>query len=338
MTDRRRTLRALLTPRQVRAAVGGLWLLDAALQAQPHLFTAEWWRNDLAQSVMGQPPTVARSILWAIGHITVHPALWNGMVVAVQTLLGFSLLAGRFERAAIVASIPWALGVWWIGEGFGALPTGFGLFAAGAPGPVLYYPLLGVLAWPHKSQSASSSPLRAVRPDGLIGAPAMVWAALWAGGATLLVVPWRFGASTVLRANLEEHSLDQPPWLAGTSHHAYQFAGAHPLLVPLVLAVAEAGIGLGVFFPKARPSALCAGIVLAVVFWVVFENLGGIAGGDATDPGSAPLLIVLGLFSWTEIVGLQANPATLEASACAPAVRHLELQRVPGFQRLAISR
>lgn len=298
---------ALLTRRQVRAAVGGLWLLDAALQAQPHLFAADWWHNDLAQSVMGQPPNVARSILWVVDHIAMHPAPWNSLFVAVQASFGIFLLAGRFERAAIVASIPWALGIWWVGEGFSSLPAGFGLFAAGAPGPVLYYPLLGVLAWPHKSGSVTSRPPDATNADTPTRTAAVVWAALWVGGAALLVVPWRFGPARVLRANLEERSLGQPAWLAGTSHHAYQLIGAHPLLVPVLLATAQASIGLGVFFVKARRAALGAGLVAALVFWVVFENLGGIPGGDATDPGAALLLIILCLSLWTRVVAPRAG-------------------------------
>jgi hypothetical protein len=302
VNDAGRTGGAALTRRQVRAAVGGLWLLDAALQAQPHLFAADWWHNDLAQSVMGQPPTIARSILWVVNHIALHPAPWNSLFVAVQALFGICLLAGRFERAAIAASIPWALGIWWVGEGFAGLATGFGLFAAGAPGPVLYYPLLGLLAWPQKPRSATCRPAAAPSLDAPTRTAAMLWAALWAGGAALLAVPWRFGQATVLRANLEEHSLGQAPWLAGTSRQAYHPIGAHPLLAPVVLTFAQALIGLGVLFPTARRAALGAGLVAALAFWIVFENLGGILGGDATDPGAAPLLIILGLSLWTRVV------------------------------------
>lgn len=314
MTDACRGDGALLSRRQVRTTVGGLWLLDAVLQAQPHLFAADWWHNDLAQSVMGQPPAVARSILWVVDHIALHPAAWNSLFVAVQAMFGIFLLAGRFERVAIVASIPWALGIWWIGEGFSALPAGFGLFAAGAPGPVLYYPLLGVLAWPHRSDSVTSCPPDATSADAPTRSAEVVWAALWVGGAALLVVPWRFGPARVLRANLEERSLGQPAWLAGTSHHAYQLIGAHPLLVPVLLATAQASIGLGVFFVKARRAALSAGLLAALVFWVVFENLGGIPGGDATDPGAALLLIILCLSLWTRVVEPSAGQGQAPAA------------------------
>ena len=283
----------LLTRRHVRVAVGALWLLDAGLQAQPHLFNAEWWRDDLSQSVMGQPALVARSILSAVGLIAAHPAAWNAAFVAAQAMIGLCLVSGRFERAAIAASIPWALGIWWIGEGLGGLPTGFGLFAAGAPGPVLYDPLLELLAWPHPAPA----PTKTGRTSGVSLAAGEVWAALWASGA-VLAIPFTFAPGRVLRANLAEHSLDQPAWLAGISHHVSALVGDHPVLIPAALAAVEAAIGVGVFFRPARRVALGAGIAAAVVVWFAFENLGGIPGGDATDPGAAPLLIILALSMW----------------------------------------
>lgn len=287
----------LLTRRHVRVAVGALWLLDAGLQAQPHLFNAGWWRDDLSQSVMGQPALVARSILSAVGLIAAHPAAWNAAFVAVQAMIGLCLVSGRFERAAIAASIPWALGIWWIGEGLGGLPTGFGLFAAGAPGPVLYYPLLGLLAWPHPTPPRPV-PARTERTSGVSLAAGGVWAALWASGA-ILTVPFKFAPGRVLSANLEEHSLGQPAWLAGISRHTSGLVAAHPVLVPAVLAAVEAAIGIAIFFPPLRRLGLGAGIAAAGLFWFAFENLGGLPGGDATDPGSAPLLIILALSLWT---------------------------------------
>ena len=272
--------------------LGALWLLDAALQAQPHLFGAEWWHDDLAQSVMGQPSPIARSILWVVNRMAGHSAVWNTSFVIAEAILGLCLLAGRLERAAITASIPWALGIWWIGEGFGSLPSGFGLSAAGSPGPVLLYPLLGLLAWPSPSERPRLPP-SAVHADGALAG----WAALWVGGAAMLL-PWKFAPGRVLQANLEEHSVDQPRWLAGIAHHTYQLVGAHPLLVPVALATAEVLVGLGVLHGRSQRMALAVGILLSVVFWVVFQELGGIVGGDATDPGIAPLLVLLAFAMW----------------------------------------
>jgi hypothetical protein len=275
-----------VTARGVRACLGGLWLIDAALQAQPHFFGTDWWHNDLAESVMGQPEPVSRSILWATGHLAAHAISANILVIAIQAVIGLALVLGRFERAAIVASIPWSLGVWWIGEGFGALPTGFALLAAGAPGPVLLYPLIGLLAWPAAGHEGDC----AIPKRSAIAC----WAAVWVGGA-ILALPWRFPAARMLQANIEQNGLGQPAWIAHVSHFAYELVGSHPLLLPAVLFVVQVGIGAGAIAQSTRRYSLAAGVALAHVFWVTVQALGGLASGAATDTGPVPLLVLLAL-------------------------------------------
>lgn len=273
-----------VSARGVRALLGALWLIDAALQARPHFFTYDWWHNDLAESVMGQPEPVSRSILWATDHLAAHATAANTAAVIVQAAVGLALLLGRLERTAIAVSIPWALGVWWLGEGFGALPTGFAVLAAGAPGPVLFYPLIGLLAWPRTGQEVDRAMPRR--------AGVTCWVAIWAGGA-LLGLPWRFPAATMLQANAEQNNLGQPAWLTRLSHGAYSLVGSHRLLLPAILFVVQVGIGAGVLAERTRRYALRAGVALVVVCWVTVQGLGGLASGAATDPGQAPLLVLL---------------------------------------------
>lgn len=275
-----------LSARQIRACLGGLWLLDAALQAQPHLFSYDWWHNDLAESVMGQPAPVSRSILWATGHLAAHAAAVNAAAVTVQAALGLGLILGRYERAAITASIPWSLGVWWIGEGFGALPTGFAVLPGGAPGPVLLYPLIGLICWPGNSRPTRRH--QSIR----VGAARRAWTILWAGGA-VAGLAWRFPAATMLQANIEQNNSDQPHWLVAVAATAYRTIGSHPLLVASLLFGAQLAVGAGVWPTRTRPYALAGGAVLALVFWATVQGLGGLASGSATDPGSAPLLLLL---------------------------------------------
>lgn len=275
-----------LQARRIRACLGGLWLLDAILQAQPHCFSHDWWHNDLTESVMGQPRPISDSILWATHHLAARPALANTAAVAVQAAIGLCLLLGRFERIATAASIPWALAVWWVGEGLGALATGFALLPAGAPGPVLLYPLLGILSWPRPAENSWVG-----RPSS---APAVAWCVIWSGGA-LLGLPWRFGAARMLQANIEQNELGQPNWLSGPAHSAYTTVGSHPALLPGLLFLAQVGVGLGVLRETTRRYALAGGVGLAVVFWIAVQGMGGLAGGTATDPGSAPLLVLLAL-------------------------------------------
>ncbi|MGH9075914.1 MAG: hypothetical protein ACRDY0_00400 [Acidimicrobiales bacterium] len=314
-----------LDRRQVRAALGVLWLVDAGLQAQPHFFTAGWWRDELAQSVMGEPQGVNHSIFWAVGVVAAHAAAWNAVFVAVQVAIGAALVLSRggrdrWARAAIVASVPWALAIWWVGEGFGTLPTGFALLAAGSPGPVLYYPLLGLLAWPRRRQSAGgpaadrspAAPAIGPHSSGLALDPGAgagreppvakraglaAWVVLWAGQA-LLHLPWSFPPGQVLSANVGEYSLDQPGWLLAVARHTDAVVLAHPVAVTAGLGGLEVVVGLGVLARVGRRWALGAGIALSALYWVTFQYFGTIFGGDGTDPGTAPLMVLLALALW----------------------------------------
>jgi len=287
-----------LTRRRVRVALGLLWLLDAALQAAPALFTPDWWRTDLAQSVMGEPMAINHSIFWAVNIIAAHPAVWNSGFVAIQAAIGLALITGRFDRAAIMASIPWALGIWWVGEGFGTLPTGFALLAAGSPGPVLFYPLIGLLAWPQRGPTRSSLSNQTAGSAVPQRAAATAWVVLWAG-QTLLQVPWSLPSAQVLAANIEENSQGQPGWLDAVAHVTENLARHHGVALSAALAAAQIAIGIGVLLPRTRRPSLTAGIALSLAFWCSFQYLGGVLAGDATDPSSAPLMILLALCLWS---------------------------------------
>lgn len=276
-----------LSARHIRACLGALWILDSLLQAQPHFFGYTWWHDNLAESVMGQPKSISLSILWATSQLAHHPAVANGIAVTIQASIGILLLVGRFERAAIAASIPWSLAVWWVGEGFGAIPTGFAVLAGGAPGPVMLYPLIGLLCWP-----APSSRQRRRSPVARAAVARCSWLAVWVGGATV-GLPWRFGAARMIDANIEQSALGQPAWVSGISHSAYQAVSSHPLGLPTALFVAELAIGAGVLSDRTRAFALVAGVALALLFWMAVQDFGGLAGGAATDPGSGPLLLLL---------------------------------------------
>lgn len=279
------------TRRQVRAALGAVWLVDAGLQTAPALFTPHWWRDDLAQSVMGAPVAVNRSILWAVNIIAVHATAWNSLFVAVQAAIGLALLIGRLDRAAIVLSLPWALGVWWVGEGFGMLPTGFALLAAGAPGAVLLYALIGLLAWPEAIPHAGARSSISRRAGGA------AWVLLWAG-QSLLQVPWAFPAKQVLSANIEETSAGQPGWLLGTAQRTESLVGHHAVALSIVMVAVQVAVGVGIAGRRTRRPALVAGMAVSVVYWITFQYLGRIPAGDATDPSSAPLLLLLAIALW----------------------------------------
>lgn len=311
----------LIDRRGLRIGLGVLWMLDAALQLQPTFFHPQAWQQNIAQSVMGEPPWVAHGIFWAIGVISAHPAVWNACFASLQAALGLALLTDRLPRLAIAASVPYAIGVWWVGEGFGALPTGFASLFAGAPGPAVLYGALGLLAWPTRDPSAI--PGTAGPPAPHAGSPTVppgrrpiggprrrhgrqpvrpaaataMWVALWAGQA-LLLVPWVYPVRQVLTANLEENALDAPQWLLPAVHWASNAVASAPTATVAVLAAAQVLVGLGVLHTTTRRPALAMAVALTVLFWVLGQDFGGALTAGGTDPGTAPLLLLLAGVMW----------------------------------------
>jgi len=63
-----------------------------------------------------------------------------------------------------------------------------------------------------------------------------------------------------------------------------------------VLVLVPVTVGcLGLAGGRLRRWAAWTGIAVAVCTWVVGESLGQLAGGTATDPNTAPLLVLAGL-------------------------------------------
>jgi hypothetical protein len=276
-----------LSRRSVRRVLGGIWLLDAALQAQPVMFSADWWRADLAGSAMGEPGWVAHPILWASGLVAAHVGPWNALFVAVQALIGLALITNRGARIAVLVSAPWAIGIWWIGEGLGMLPTGFAMAAAGAPGPVLLYPLIGVLAWPGARDK-----------EPVTGRAAVVaWVVLWAGQA-VLQAPFVYPSRQMLTANIQELSQGLPRWQGSVADWIGGLASSHPVAMSVVLVLVQMAVGLGILSRSARGPALVIGIAVSLFYWVCFQYLGSITVAGATDPDAAPLMILLALAMW----------------------------------------
>lgn len=240
---------------------------------------------------MGQPAPVRHSIIWAVRVVGSAPVLSNSLFAAAQAALGLALLTGRRQRLAIVASVPVALGIWWVGEGFGALASGFASFPGGAPGAVLLYPLLSFLAWP---ASESNDGLTVDDRRGRLA-----WAGLWFGQAMLLV-PWRFPTGQVLGATVEENRAG-PSWVTGPVSTVGSFCETHGMLIALILVAATAFVGLSVTHPATRTIGLVAGLVLLGIFWLVFQGGAGVFTADASDVGSAPLMAVLALALWPRL-------------------------------------
>src|SRR5450432_311540 len=110
-----------VTRRGLEITLGGLWLLDGLLQFQPYMFTHAFFDNMLGMANMGLPAPVSTGIYKVTTLLTGQPVLWNALFATLQVALGAGLIWGRTAWLARPASAAWALGVWALGEGVGAL-------------------------------------------------------------------------------------------------------------------------------------------------------------------------------------------------------------------------
>ena len=268
------------TQRLIQISLGLLWLLDGALQLQSYMY-GRGFITTLKGSALGQPPWVADSLGWAANTMQSHQALLNTSFALTQVAIGVGLLHRRTVKPALAASFAWSLIVWWFGEGFGMIFMGMSNPLEGAPGAAVLYLLLGLAIWPAK------------RPGGLLGARAtrVMWGALW------LVMTWLWLGPAGTDANAISQSINGAPSGIGplTSLQVWlaRATAGHGVLIGLAFAAVSAAIGIGVMRNRHARALLGLSIAINVVFWIVGQGFGGVFTGGATDPNSAPLLVLL---------------------------------------------
>ena len=254
--------------RRLRLALAAVWLLDAALQYQPSMFTKAFGQS-LAASAQcypnpHNPPVICEPITWSAGIIEQHAAVTNAAFATIQLIIALGIAWRPTVKFALAASVAWSVAVWWLGEGLGGVLTGSASPWTGAPGAVIIYALLAVLLWPGGRDPAAS--FVAGRPLGRLPAR-LLWLALWGSMAFL---------------SLQTASMASPG----------QQASAFLALVFDLVAV-------GVFLPVpwARVAAILAAAA-AMAIWVVGEKFGAMFSGSATDPNSGLLLVLLAVAYW----------------------------------------
>ena len=113
----------------------------------------------------------------------------------------------------------------------------------------------------------------------------------------------------------QEHELwvrteAEPGWLAGLNSQAGHLLAGHGALFALLAAVIEVAVGWCVLRPPWRRTALAAGIAVAILYGVFGQDLGGLLTGQATDPGTAPLFVLLTLALWPQRHSATPTPTT----------------------------
>ena len=267
----------------LRPFLAALWILDGVLNFQPRMFSE--FSGMVSPNAAGQAGVISYPILH-VGHfIARQAALWTVIVGLVQIGIGLGLLWRRSLRAAVVASFGFGLGVWWLGEGLGGVFSGRASPLTGAPGAVLLYLLLGAVVWRED--------------DGLSGRRLLLggWTAFWALSAVFWALPAN-RASGSIRDQLDEAATGQPGWYAHRLHslgHAFGGAGT---AVAVGMVAASILLAVGPWLARRPAPFLLAGSVLAGLFWITGQAVGGLLTGMASDPNIGPLVVLLAYGVW----------------------------------------
>jgi len=292
--------------RRLQLALAGLWLLDAVLQFQAFMFS-KGFSQMLGGTAAGNPAVIADPINWSAKIVAQHGTATNAIFAFIQLAIGLGIAWRPTLKLALGASILWALGVWWFGEGLGGVVSGTGGPANGAPGAVIIYALLAVLLWPGRRGRAA--PFAAGQFTGANVARAL-WLVLWGSLVYMALLP-ATRAPKALGGMVSAMASGQPGWLASADNDMGAFLTSHGPAIAVALVVALALVAVSVYLP--RPAAR-AGVVLAIViaaFIWVCEGLGGILTGGGTDPNSGLLLALLAVAYWPLASALSATgPAT----------------------------
>ena len=122
----------------------------------------------------------------------------------------------------------------------------------------------------------------------------LAWALLWIGAALFQALPGQ-NSGTAVAAEISGGSASAPAWLGQLDASIAGWTARHGTAVVLALLVSEALIGLAALHRRTRGSAVVVGCVLALAIWLVGQDLGQLASGQATDPNTAPLIALMGI-------------------------------------------
>ncbi len=308
----------LLSRKTLQRILGVLWLIDGILQLLPQMWTMNMVNGVMKPMLEGQPGFLESSLQFFVNQTTTHLFEVNLLISVVQILLGlgFLFLPDRRVKELVIASIVWALIIWYAGEGMSMLFTGTASAITGAPGAVLLYPLLGLAVYPRrKSTAASTDAARRAGDDGLLsrGGLRYVLAGFWIFSALLQLQPywWQSGQiSGAIGAMVGGGGLNGvlvDPVLQQLSNATANIE--IPLNIVLIVVFLALGLGLAVGREEQLRPFLIASIVVSVVIWYVSQAFGMIFTGMATDFNSGLLLVVMTLAVWPRIAIKRAELA-----------------------------
>jgi len=292
---------AVRSQRVLQVVLGLFWILDAALQFQPFMFGRGFVENNLLANASGQPFVLGDLITHIGNFVSPDVAVWNTFFALIQLFIGVGLLFRRTVRPALAVSFFWVLGVWVIGEGLGMLLTGTASALTGAPGSVLMYGLLGLMAWPRpprrwlgwSDRPAGVASSAAAQGVGRTITPLAVWAGYWWLAAVLFLLPAN-RTRTSIQSPIAGMTDVVPGWYAHFLTSVANLFSTTGTQTAWVLAAVSVAIGLGPLVARRPGWFLAAGALLSFLMWIAGQGLvGDVFSGSDTDPNTGPLVILL---------------------------------------------
>lgn len=324
----------------LRMALGCMWVLDGALQAQPAM-AGNFATQVIAPLNNSQPSWLQDLLRWEVYLWQDHAVVFDVATVLIQIGLGISILAGKDTvagRIGLWMSIGWALAVWVGGEAFGGLFVVGASELFGAPGPVLAYAaaaallLLPVRAWDNGKAN------KIIRSG--LGVVLLV-------GALLQMVPFEgFWYSHRLSSMFSAMAATpQPGFLSAPIASISRSVAARPDLWNVGAIVVMAILGIGLLAGRARRAwSWATALWLFAIWW--FSQDFGFLGGVGTDPNlNIPLLILLiagenvgvkkFIYRWATLVGSRLNLRNLVPTTAFIKFTKISLQSGVAFSGLA---
>lgn len=287
--------------RFLRIALGVFWIAAGLLQAQPDMFTTDFYANyppkvmeSLLQSVAdGQPNWLAALIHFGMSVWAQHPIFYNVGAILIQVGIGVLFIFGPSEgwkKFGLWTSVVWGTGVWVFGEGMGGLFSG-STFFDGWPGAVILYVLGGILLL---------VPNRLWQGHQIQGFLRWFLAAFWFLMAVIQALPssgfWQ--ADGLMSQFANSSSLPQPGILAGPIQSFAYAALHHPIFWNTVFIGVMGVLALGYLVHTHRRWFLVAGLVWLFWSWWFGQDFGTVFSGLGTDVNSAPLLMMFTIVHW----------------------------------------
>ena len=211
-----------------------------------------------------------------------HVALFNAGAATLQVLIGLGLLFRPAVKLSLLVSFAWACGIWFAGEGLGMIFTGAASPLTGAPGAALIYLLAGLACWPAEGLVGKAGDDAAVR---------WCWSAVWLGAAVLWLLPANDGTAATHDAIASAPS--GAGWLSGILTFVAHAAAGRGTAIAIALAAISGSIGLSLVYGWHTRFFLGLAIAVSAGYWIVGQGFGGVFTGQATDPGTGPVMILV---------------------------------------------